>query len=69
MPALQAMNATGAAGGTGNVSINVTNEGSPKQADASPPRFDGEKYVVDVIMRDISNNGPIRRSLRGRGGI
>jgi hypothetical protein len=69
MPALQAMNATGTAGGTGNVSINVTNEGSPKQADASPPRFDGEKYVVDVIMRDISNNGPIRRSLRGRGGI
>ena len=69
MPSLQAMNATGTAGGTGNVSINVTNEGSPKQADASPPRFDGEKYVVDVIMRDISNNGPIRRSLRGRGGI
>jgi hypothetical protein len=69
MPALQAMNATGNASGAGNVSINVTNEGSPKQAEASQPRFDGEKYVVDVIMRDISNNGPIRRSLRSRGGI
>lgn len=69
LPALQAMNANGNAGGAGNVSINVTNEGSPKQAEASQPRFDGEKYVVDVIMRDISNNGPIRRSLRSRGGI
>jgi hypothetical protein len=69
MPALQSMNATGSAGGAGNVSINVVNEGSPKQAEASQPRFDGEKYVVDVIMRDIANNGPIRRSLRSRGGL
>jgi predicted Zn-dependent protease with MMP-like domain len=70
MPALQAMNATGnMAGGGGNVFINVTNEGSPKQAEASAPKFDGEKYVVDIVMRDISNNGPIRRSLRGRGGL
>ncbi len=69
MPALQAMNATGGAGGNGNVFVNVTNEGSPKQADASAPRFDGEKYVVDIVMRDIANNGPIRRTLRGRGGL
>lgn len=70
MPALQAMNATGDAGaGGGNVFVNVTNEGSPKQAEASSPRFDGEKYVIDIVMRDIANNGPIRRSLRGRGGL
>ena len=69
LPALQAMNATGSASGGGNVFINVTNEGSAKQAEASPPKFDGEKYVIDVVMRDISNNGPIRRSLRGRGGL
>jgi hypothetical protein len=70
MPALQAMNATGGAGaGGGNVFVNVSNEGSPKQADASAPRFDGEKYVVDIVMRDIANNGPIRRTLRGRGGL
>ena len=69
MPALQAMNATGATGGNGNVFVNVTNEGSPKQADASAPRFDGEKYVIDIVMRDIANNGPIRRTLRGRGGV
>jgi hypothetical protein len=69
LPALQAMNATGSAGGAGNISVNVTNEGSPKQAEASQPRFDGEKYVVDIVMRDIANNGPIRRSLRSRGGL
>lgn len=69
LPALQAMNATGNSGGTGNVSVNVVNEGSPKQAEASQPRFDGEKYVIDVVMRDLSNNGPIRRSLRSRGGL
>jgi hypothetical protein len=69
LPALQSMNATGSAGGGGNVSVNVVNEGSPKQAEASAPRFDGEKYVVDIVMRDIANNGPIRRSLRGRGGL
>jgi hypothetical protein len=69
LPALQSMNATGNAGGAGNVFVNVTNEGTPKQTEASQPRFDGEKYVVDIVMRDISNNGPIRRSLRGRGGL
>jgi hypothetical protein len=69
LPALQAMNATGNAGGNGNVSVNVVNEGSPKDAQASQPRFDGEKYVIDIVMRDLSNNGPIRRSLRSRGGL
>jgi NACalpha-BTF3-like transcription factor len=69
MPALQAMNSTGGAPSGGNVFVNVTNEGSPKQAEASAPRFDGEKYVVDIVMRDIANNGPIRRTLRGRGGL
>lgn len=49
----------------GDVTVNVSNEGSPKTAIASPPRFDGDKYVIDVVMRDLSNNGPIRRSLRG----
>jgi hypothetical protein len=69
MPALQAMNSTGGAPSGGNVFVNVSNEGSPKQAEASAPRFDGEKYVVDIVMRDIANNGPIRRTLRGRGGL
>lgn len=61
-PALQAMNAGGAAGG--NVVVNIKNEGTPQDATASKPRFDGEKFVIDIITRDLSNNGPIRRSMR-----
>ena len=62
VPALQAMNAGGAAGG--NVVVNIKNEGTPQDATASKPRFDGEKFVIDIITRDLSNNGPIRRSMR-----
>jgi hypothetical protein len=62
---LAQMNATGNTGSTSAPTINIKNEGSPKTAESSPPRFDGEKYVIDVIMRDLSTNGPIRRSLRG----
>lgn len=64
-PALGAMNATGKM--PGDVSINIQNEGSPKDAEAEQPRFDGEKFVIDVVMRDLSNNGPIRKSLRSGG--
>lgn len=65
-PALQELNATGRLGGSaGNIQVNVNNEGSAKSAEVSQPKFDGEKYVIDIITRDLSNNGPIRRSLRG----
>jgi hypothetical protein len=63
-PALESMNATGAMPNAAPI-INIKNEGSPKDATASPPRFDGEKYVIDIVMRDLANNGPIRKSLRG----
>jgi hypothetical protein len=62
---LMAMNATGAMPSSGGAPvINITNEGSPKNAEASAPRFDGEKYVIDIMLRDFENNGPIRRSMR-----
>jgi hypothetical protein len=63
---LASLNATGQMGG-GNVSVNVTNTGTPQTAEASQPRFDGEKMVIDIVMRDLSTNGPIRRSLRAGG--
>jgi hypothetical protein len=56
------MNATGSGG---NVVVNITNEGTPQEAQASQPMFDGEKYVIDIVTRDLRNNGPIRKSLRG----
>jgi hypothetical protein len=62
---LMSMNATGAMPeGGGAPIINITNEGSPKNAEASAPRFDGEKYVIDILLRDFENNGPVRRSMR-----
>ena len=62
---LMSMNATGAMPeGGGAPTINITNEGTPKNAEASAPRFDGEKYVIDIMLRDFENNGPVRRSMR-----
>jgi hypothetical protein len=61
-PALASMNAGGGAGG--NVVVNIKNEGTPQDATASQPKFDGEKFVIDIVTRDLSNNGPIRRSMR-----
>ena len=60
---LNAMNATGSAG---NVSVNIINQGTPQEStQSSQPRFDGEKFVIDIVTRDLRNNGPIRKSLRG----
>lgn len=61
-PSLQAMNAGGSSGG--NVVVNIKNEGTPQEATASQPKFDGEKFVIDIVTRDLANNGPIRRSMR-----
>lgn len=63
--ALQRMNATGKAPAGGAPIINFNNEGTPKSGETGEVKFDGDKYVIDVIMRDLDNNGPIRRSLRG----
>jgi hypothetical protein len=61
-PGLQAMNSGGGSGG--NVVVNIKNEGTPQDAQASQPKFDGEKFVIDIVTRDLSNNGPIRRQMR-----
>lgn len=63
-PALQAMNANGKTPNAAPV-ININNQGAQKEVESAKPRFDGEKYVIDIIMRDLANNGPIRKSLRG----
>ena len=62
--ALGQMNATGAAG-MGNVQFNIVNEGEPKSAEQQgQPKFDADKIVIDVVMRDLQSNGPIRNALR-----
>ena len=64
-PALNAMNSTG---GMPNVEVVIKNEGTPQEAtQAGTPRIDVDKMVVEIVTRDIRNNGPIRKTLRGEG--
>jgi len=64
-PALHAMNGTGK-GLTPNIEVVVNNEGTPKDAQASvKPQIDVDRMVVEIVTRDIRNNGPIRKTLRG----
>ncbi len=62
--ALGAMNATGQLPQQ-PVVVNIKNEGTPQEAQAERPRVDADKIVVDIVTRDLRNNGPIRQSLRG----
>ena len=63
LPAMQQINA----GGMPPISVNINNEGTPQEATEATPRFDVDKIVIDVVTRDLRNNGPIRKSLRGGG--
>ena len=58
------MNATG--GSMGNVQFNiVVNEGEPKEAEQQgQPKFEADKIVIDVVMKDLQSNGPIRQAMR-----
>jgi hypothetical protein len=49
----------------GNVQFNIVNEGEPKSSEQQgQPKFDADKIVNDVVMRDLQSNGPIRNALR-----
>ena len=39
-----------------NTTIEAEQQGQPK--------FDTDKLVVDVVLRDIRSNGPIRKAIR-----
>lgn len=66
VPTLDYMNRTGELPkGDTNVEINITNNGQPVDVEGEPQiRFDGEKLVVDVVLKDLRTNGPIRRTLK-----
>jgi GH24 family phage-related lysozyme (muramidase) len=51
--------------GDTTVEINITNNGQPVDVEEDPQvRFDGEKIVVDVVLKDLRTNGPIKRTLK-----
>jgi len=48
------------------VTINLVNQSKqPLQADQGQPRFDGQKFVQDIILSDLRRNGPIGQAIRG----
>ena len=64
LPALQYMNATGRMG-SGPPIVNIVNEGAPKTSNQTTTQFDGDRYIIGVVLKDITQNGPIRQTLRG----
>ena len=62
--ALNQMNATGKNLTPPNIQVNLNNQGAPKNVDSAAPRIQGDKIIIDMITRDLRNNGPIKKSLR-----
>lgn len=64
LPALQNINR---GGGTNQApEITIINQGTPQEAAEQPDiKFNGENLVIEIITKDLRNNGPIRRGIRG----
>ena len=61
---LTEINSTGRVN-SGNVEINIVNNGTAQEVEGVPvTRRDGDKLIVDVILRDLRNNGPISRKIK-----
>ncbi len=68
-PPMSTMRTSPGSGGSNqppNVNVNVTNNGTPQKVEGQPKiKFDPEKMIIDVVLKDFGNNGPIRQTLRG----
>ncbi|AEC22281.1 hypothetical protein PT7_P045 (plasmid) [Pusillimonas sp. T7-7] len=57
--------ASGMAGIT-QFEVNLTNSGGQQQAvQSATPRVDGERLILDVMLKDLHRNGPYARQLKG----
>ncbi len=66
VPALQNINRGGSSGTPGNVQVNITNNGTAQETEDAPKvKFDPEKMIIDIILKDIKSNGPVRQGIRG----
>jgi len=66
IPVTVSSDSTNKGGGTGDVTVNLINEsGTQLNADAKQPKFDGEKMVLDVVMRNLSKPGRFRDVMGG----
>ncbi|UKL14928.1 tail tape measure protein [Pseudomonas phage hairong] len=57
----------GAAQKTGSVpvEVNVYNQGGEQMAATSNSQFDGEKMVVDIMLKKLQTPGPVRDAVKG----
>ncbi len=58
--------ANGAGGGAPNVAINVNNQGAPVQlTPQGAPKWDGQQWVIDVVLNRLHTDAGMRDSMRG----
>lgn len=51
--------------GNGDVQVNIINQsGQPVQGQSSGPRFDGEKMVLDIVLKAMNRPGQFRDGMR-----
>jgi len=63
--ALNQLNATGKMNSGNNVVVNVQNNGTPQQVETTKVRNDTGQMIIDLVVKDIQNNGKVRRAMRG----
>ncbi|MEK6531255.1 MAG: hypothetical protein AABZ23_02035 [Deltaproteobacteria bacterium] len=66
--ALDAINSGRIADGSPSVNVSVSMEnksGYPLAIEKSSAKFDGEKFVVGVVLKDLNGYGPLYRALQG----
>ena len=51
--------------GSGEVQVNIFNEGGQQMSGQSKSKFDGEKMIIDVFLKNVSKPGPVREAVRG----
>jgi len=52
-----------------SVRVEIRNEGTPQEVTRAQPRFDAEGMVVEILTRDIANEGPVSKSMQSRFGL
>jgi hypothetical protein len=59
------LNATGDAGSDPNIEVNIVNNGTPvNPVDTPTIRKENGKLIVDIVLDDLRNNGPIKRQIK-----
>lgn len=51
--------------GGGAPTVNVINQGQPAEVSSTNQRFDGESWVIDVVMKAAQKPGPLRETIKG----